>query len=217
MGYLIISYTIPAGERLRVGFKPLHSTGDFSYLSRYLYPTESPYSLQVPDGSYLIEVTAVKNECGGLCGDPQTYPAITQPNPTTTTTSTTTTSTSSTTSTTSTSTTTTTIVPSEVKWDIFSNDPGDPSEVTLTRTITITPGENYTVPTSTTSGLYYYVVKESALEPVKNKYYNTDINQGDIPDQVWLIPYLSGLYRYYVTNGLASFNESADTQLIHAV
>lgn len=217
MGYLKITYTIPAGERLRVGFKPLHATSDFTYLSRYLYPTESPYTITVPEGAYLVEVTAVRNDCGGLCGDPQTFPAVTEPIYTTTTSSTTTTSTSTSTSTSSTSTTTTTIVPSIVMWNSFSTDPGDPILATLTKQVTITPGENYTIPTTTTTGLLYYIIKESALEPIKNKWFNTDINQGEIPDQVWLSPILSGLFRYYKTRGPASFNESADTKLIHAV
>lgn len=213
MGYIEVTYTIPSLERVRVGYRPLHSTDPFTYLGRYLGYNESPYTIDnLPLGSYEVELTAVKGECGGLCGEPKVSIAIVKlPESTTTTTTSSTTSSTSTTSS-STTTSTTTLVPLEVRWDIFTSDPGEPDSVILTRSFTISHLEKYTIPTSDTSGLYYYIVKEPSGEPQKTTYFNTDINQGDIPDQVWLKPTYSGLYRFYKTNGLASFNVNEDTQ-----
>lgn len=213
MGYLVITYNLSKGEFLKVGYKRI-SSPYYTYLSRYLYPYESPYSIgDISDGSYNVELTVIKDSCGDTCGVPSVYIASTVPSSiidggnegsTSTTTSTSTTSSSTTT-------TTTTIVPMSVSWDSFTSDPGAPQSATLTQQFGIISGSNYTILTSQTSGLLYYIIREPSTEPVKITWYNTDINQGTIPDQVWQAPLLSGLYRYYKSNGSIAFSANSDT------
>lgn len=206
MGYIVIDYSIPPRERIKVGYRRYHSGSPFVYLSRLLYPTESPYTITgLAEGTYEIEVTAYKSSCGGLCGNPQSIIAQTQSSSITSTTTINHGSTSTTT------TTTKILNPVTVQWDIFSTQP-DLQNSTLTKSITISSGTNYTIPTSTTSGLYWYVVKEPSSEPVKEIWYNTEVNQGDIPDQVWGPVRIINSNRYYTTRGLASFNIHEDLQ-----
>lgn len=210
MGYLIIYYDIPPKVKVRIGYRRKNSNDKFVYLSRYLYPTESPYTISnMPEGSYEIELTLVKCECGGLCSDP--YYAVGVVSSKTTTSTTSTTTTSHTTSSTTTTTTTLSPGPIQVYWNAFTTDPGEPQFATLTKVITITHNEDYTIPTTQTTGLLWYIIREPSQEPKKLNWYNTDSNNGPIPDQVWQTPKLIGEYRYYKSRGPVAFNQSDNT------
>lgn len=102
-----------------------------------------------------------------------------------------------------------------VKWGYFSSDPGDATTVTLPQSVTITTGNDYTLPTRQVSTPSWVVIEEPSTEPMKTKWYNTALNQGTISStgtQSWLATVESGGKRYYKTRSYLVLDDTADTK-----
>jgi hypothetical protein len=59
----------------------------------------------------------------------------------------------------------------------------------------------------------FFVIQEDKSEPIKTKWFNTQNNQGPIPDYVWKAPFEVGSKRYYVTPDTRNMDSSATTIL----
>ena len=80
MATITINYTIPFGASLRIGYRIQASSSAFTYLTTYPTYNDSPYSFSgLPVGNYEVELTTICPNCtGGVFGEPQIYPAISQ-------------------------------------------------------------------------------------------------------------------------------------------
>ncbi len=72
MASLDITYTIPFGASVRVGYRQTGSSDPFTYISHYPTYNESPYTIDgLPVGLYEVEITTICPNCSGnTFGDP---------------------------------------------------------------------------------------------------------------------------------------------------
>lgn len=96
------------------------------------------------------------------------------------------------------------IATAKIEYDAFDSDPGtDYDSLTFDHSNTVTSDNDYALDTTMFSGKFYFVIKEPKTEAAKTRFYNTDINQGDIPGVSWNDPVISGSYRYYISKNIA--------------
>lgn len=66
MGDVKVTFTIPFGSRLRIGYKATNSATPYTYLSTYPEPGDSPYTFVItPAGIYDVELTTLCPNCSG--------------------------------------------------------------------------------------------------------------------------------------------------------
>lgn len=80
MASITINYTIPFGSSMRIGYRIENSSSPFTYLTTFPTYNESPYVISgLAVGNYEVELTTICPNCtGGIFGEPQIYPAISQ-------------------------------------------------------------------------------------------------------------------------------------------
>ena len=74
---------------------------------------------------------------------------------------------------------------------------------------TITQGADISVPFNSSANNKYWMIKVPESEPVKESWFNTALNSGTIPDQVWYAPLVKNGFRYYITRIAATLDTSS--------
>ena len=65
MGNIKITYTIPYGSALRIGYKAAGSSSAYTYLTTFPDAADSPYQFTVPAGFYDVEISTICPNCSG--------------------------------------------------------------------------------------------------------------------------------------------------------
>jgi hypothetical protein len=75
MGDVKITYTIPYGSVIRIGYKAQNSASPYTYLGTFPNPSQSPYTFSItPPGVYDVELTTICPNCSGSTpSDPIVY------------------------------------------------------------------------------------------------------------------------------------------------
>lgn len=65
MGNVNLTYTIPIGTKLRIGYRIQGSSSPFTYLTTTPTDQQSPYTFTLASGAYDLELTTVCPNCSG--------------------------------------------------------------------------------------------------------------------------------------------------------
>lgn len=60
-----ITYSIPFGTNLRIGYKAFNSAAAYTYLNTFPGPSDSPFSFTLASGDWDIETTTICPNCSG--------------------------------------------------------------------------------------------------------------------------------------------------------
>lgn len=65
MGNVKLTYTIPFGSNLRVGYKPAGAASPYTYLNVFPGAEDSPYTIVIPAGFYDVQLSTICPNCSG--------------------------------------------------------------------------------------------------------------------------------------------------------
>lgn len=87
-----------------------------------------------------------------------------------------------------------------MEWAYFDEEPENFHELVYNHSTPFTPGTDVSMNVVDMQPNQWMVARHPATEQSFTKWFNTELNQGQIPDQVWEAPVVIGAWKYYKSN-----------------